>query len=59
LTTAFDAAWEHVAPGVGTRPQAIEAARLKLADVILGLAGDGIMDAAQMTEAALNRMVKP
>jgi hypothetical protein len=34
---AFDMAWERIAPGVGTRPEAIEAARMKLANVILGV----------------------
>jgi hypothetical protein len=34
---AFDMAWERIAPGVGTRPAAIEAARMKLAETMLGV----------------------
>lgn len=34
---AFDMAWERIAAGVGTRPAAIEAARMKLANVMLGV----------------------
>jgi hypothetical protein len=55
MCEAFDGAWKHVAPGVRTRPASIEAARLKLAEVILNLARDGL-DGDQLEEAALERM---
>lgn len=38
---AFDDAWEKIAPSVSVRPQAVEAARLKLANVVLRLAQNG------------------
>jgi hypothetical protein len=59
LGKAFDSAWEDIAPSVGTRPQAIEAARMKLADIILNLASNGQQDADQLKEAALKIMFKP
>lgn len=51
LFTAFDQAWESISGEVGTNPLAVEAARLKLANIILGLAKqakdpDGLKDAA-------------
>lgn len=53
---AFDDAWERIAPSVGGRPDAIEAARLKLANVVLSLAKNGASDAEQLTEQALKIM---
>jgi hypothetical protein len=53
---AFDGAWEQIAPDVNQRPGSIEAARLKLAEVVLGLAKDGVIDSEQLKEAALERM---
>src|SRR5262245_19167683 len=44
LFEAFDRAWAAIAVKVGDDPQAIEAARLKLANLILGLARDGNPD---------------
>ena len=54
---AFDDAWEVVAPQISTRPEAIEAARTKLAEIVLGLARNGMLDAATMTETAVQRML--
>jgi len=53
LFQAFDEAWEVVAPSVSGRAAAIESARLKLADIILGLAREGGRDAEQMKDAAI------
>jgi hypothetical protein len=55
LFTAFDQAWESMAGDVGTNPLAVEAARLKLADVILSLGGEA-KDADWLTNAALQIM---
>jgi hypothetical protein len=54
---AFDDAWEQIAPSVSTRPEAIEAARLKLANVVLSLAKNGTGDPEKLTEAALKVML--
>ena len=37
---AFDDAWEQIAPQVSARAYAIEAARLRLAEIVLGLTKD-------------------
>ena len=54
---AFDDAWEVIAPQVSKRPEAIEAARTKLAEIIIGLARNGTMDARTMTDAAAQLML--
>lgn len=54
LTEAFNAAWEQLAPRVGPRKAAADAARVKLANTLLKLAESGNKDAAYLTEAALN-----
>ena len=56
---AFDGVWAQIAPSVGTRPNAIEAARLKLANCILGLAKRGVLNADQLTRDALAAMNAP
>jgi hypothetical protein len=56
LGEAFDAAWKHIDPGAGARPQSIEAARLKLAETILSLAACGALDADELKKSALKRM---
>ena len=53
---AFDDAWEQVAPSVSTGAAVIEAARLRLANIILNLAKDGPRDAAQLTDTAVRLM---
>ena len=55
MCEAFDGAWKHIAPGVGMRHASIEAARLKLAEIILSLAKDGL-NGDQIEDAALERM---
>ena len=47
VTTAFDSAWDEVAP------QAIEAARLRLAETVLRLASNGSPDTRALTDAAV------
>jgi hypothetical protein len=56
LGQAFDAAWAQIGPGVSSRPQAIEATRLKLADILLGLAKAGNFDPQYLADAAVERM---
>jgi len=59
ITAAFDDAWEKIAPTISKRDTAIEAARLKLADVILSIANrNAITDAKEMADAALDRMLE-
>jgi hypothetical protein len=59
LRKAFDEAWEGIASGVSTRPAAIEAARLKLAEIVLGLAKNGNLDPQQLADAAVQLMRSP
>jgi hypothetical protein len=40
IFAAYDAAWSEVAPKVGTDPATIETARMALATIVLGLAGN-------------------
>jgi len=56
LGQAFDAAWAQIGPGVSSRAHAIEAARLKLANIVLGLAKAGNFDPKQLADAAVQRM---
>jgi hypothetical protein len=56
LGRAFDDAWHQIAPTVSKRPRAVEAARLKLADVILGLARKGNLDAQWLADTAVQVM---
>jgi len=53
LFAAFDQAWAAVEADVGAEPSAVEAARLKLANIILGLAGQGRRDIAWLKATAL------
>ena len=60
LYEAFDNAWEQIAPNVGDRPEAIEAAQMKLANIVMALATDGMArDAETLTQAALDLMFEP
>ena len=56
IAKAFDDAWEQIAPSVGNRQQAVEAARLKLANVVLSLAKNGTQETERLTEEALKIM---
>ena len=53
ISKAFDDAWEQIAPTVSGRPLAVEAARLRLANVILGLAKNGCLDGERLREEAV------
>jgi hypothetical protein len=44
LTKAFDEAWAELAPQTRTQPQAIDAARLRLANIVLSLAAEDSSD---------------
>ena len=55
---AFEDAWEQVAPKVSARAGAIEAARLKLAQLVLSLAKRGILDREKLRDEALRLMRK-
>ena len=56
LGEAFDDAWGRVAPSISSRPAAVNAARLKLAGVLLGLAKDGNFDPTWLADAAVQLM---
>jgi hypothetical protein len=57
LFEAFDDAWRKIAPTISTRTNAVEATRLKRADVILGSARADTRDAKQLAEAAVQLML--
>jgi hypothetical protein len=58
LTGAFDEAWVLIGPSVSARPDAIEAARTRLATLILGLAQKaGKLDAEQLRDDAVHLML--
>jgi len=50
---AFDAAWQEVEPGVSKRPEALEAARLSLASIVLSLARDDTRDPVPLKNEAV------
>jgi hypothetical protein len=56
LGQAFDDAWARVAPTVSQRPKAIDAARLKLADIVLALAKNGNFDPRWLADTAVQVM---
>ena len=53
LCKAFDEAWDVLAPSISGRADAVEAARVKLANIVLGLAQSKSNDAEQIKDAAL------
>ena len=53
LGKAFDDAWARIAPTVSSRAKAIEATRLKLADILLGLAKEGNFDPQWLADTAV------
>lgn len=57
LFEAFDGAWDAVAPNYS--PDATEAGRIKLANVILGLAKGRKLDAATLKAVAIQIMGRP
>jgi hypothetical protein len=56
LFQAFDEAWSDIAGNFGNDPSSVEAARTKLAKVILGLAHDDATDATRIKESAVRIM---
>jgi hypothetical protein len=54
---AFDDAWEQVAPEVSGRAEALEAARLKLAEIVISLTKNGTKDPQQLTKSAVDLML--
>jgi predicted RNA-binding protein associated with RNAse of E/G family len=57
LGKAFDDAWARIAPTVSSRAKAIEASRLKLAEVILSLAKQGNFDPQWLADTAVQLVV--
>ena len=57
LGQAFDDAWERIAPSVSSTPEAIEAARFALADIVLGLARNGNLDPWWLADAPVQVML--
>ena len=57
LCKAFDGAWQQIAPGTDVRTEALEAARYRLATLLLGLANDGcVLDADRLAKGAVHLM---
>ncbi len=57
---AFDEAWQELAPTVSQRGSAIEAARLRLATIILGLAKQDTRNSGPLKDEAVRRFrLKP
>jgi hypothetical protein len=54
LFAAFDDAWHEVMGDVSTRAGAIDAARLRLATIVLSLAKSGPIDHARIKQAAVD-----
>jgi len=57
LFEVFDQVWAAVAAGVGDDPAAVEAARLKLANLVLSLARGGNLDQPEQLKAAALRLL--
>jgi hypothetical protein len=53
MNQAFNSAWAMIADQYGADAHAINTARLKLAECILAVTRDGMMDAAQIERLAL------
>ena len=50
---AFDEAWAAVEPSVGSNPLSVEAARLRLANIVLTLADEDTRNAEPLKRAAI------
>ena len=59
LTEVFDDAWSQIAPSIERRPRAVQAARLRLADIVLYLHDSDNQDVARMTQQAVKGMLAP
>ena len=58
ITTAFETVWAVIAKDVGSNPSAIEAARLKLAGVVMQEARRGVGSVDGLKAAALEVMFR-
>lgn len=56
IRKAFDDAWAQIEPQVSKRAEAIEAARLKLATIVLSVAKRGTQTPKALTDEALKLM---
>src|SRR5262245_63677725 len=56
---AFDDAWAEVAPSVGDRPLAVQAARLRLVNIILSLTTESTSDGERLRVLALEAYRRP
>ena len=59
ICSAFDRAWEAIRPVVDDTPLAHEAARLKLANMILGLASSHTLDQVRAGQSTPANPAKP
>jgi hypothetical protein len=50
---AFDDAWAVVGPSISNRPEAVEAARLSLAEIVLSLAKSDPIEREALKDAAV------
>ncbi|KAB2937861.1 MAG: hypothetical protein K8F92_10510 [Hyphomicrobium sp.] len=57
VTTAFDQAWEELRTNIGSDD--IEAARLRLAGIIISLAKQGVSDGETLRNMALSLKQRP
>jgi hypothetical protein len=53
---AFDQAWQEIAGNIGSDPQDIEAARIRLANAVLSIADEDSRDVEVLKRAALLRL---
>jgi hypothetical protein len=54
LGQVFDAAWVRIAPAISIRSSSADAARTKLAKIVLQVAQDGVSTPDEMTRKVLN-----
>src|SRR4029079_19748706 len=53
IFSAYDAAWNEIAPMIGTEPAAVEAARSELATIVLGLEGANVLRPDRLSTTAV------
>jgi hypothetical protein len=56
ISQAFDEAWQEIAGNIGSDPQDIEAARIRLANAVLSIADEDSRDVEVLKRAALLRL---
>ena len=57
LLKAFDEAWTQIEHSVSQHPRAAEAARMKLAEILLRLAKNGCRDPSGISRAAVSDLL--